>query len=157
MNAPKAILAAGLTCFVLDGCSALIQSWYLSGKTPNPMRVFQGVAYGILGPDTYKQGVTSFLLGLSVHLLVALTAAAVLYLLSRFVPALLDQALIVGPLYGAAVHLFMQYAVIPMSKIGSRPFNARVFYSGLIIHVLVVGPSIALTTAAVLRRSQRAL
>lgn len=142
----KPILAAGLTCFTLDGCSALVQSWYLSGKTPNPMRVFQGVAYGILGPDTYKDGVSSFLLGLAVHLCVAMVAAAVFYGLSRTIPFLIKRALISGVLYGVAVHLFMQYVVIPMSVIGKRPFNARVFFSGLIIHMIVVGPSIALMT-----------
>ena len=151
----KPILAAGLTCFVLDGCSALIQSWYLSGKTPNPERVFQSVAFGLLGPDTYKMGVSSFLLGLLVHLIVAMGAATVFYALSRFVPFLIDQALIAGVLYGAAVHFFMQYATIPLSKIGPRPFNARSFYSGLIIHVIVVGPSIALMTAAMVKRSGR--
>lgn len=141
----KAILAAGLTCFTLDGLSALIQSWYLTGKTPNPMRVFQGVAYGILGPDTYKHGVSSFLLGLAVHLSVAMVAAAVFYALSRMIPFLIDQALISGVLFGVAVHLFMQWVVVPMSVIGKRPFNARSFYSGLIVHMIVVGPSIALT------------
>jgi uncharacterized membrane protein YagU involved in acid resistance len=147
-RASRAILAAGLTCFVLDGCSALVQSWYLINKgisAVRPERVFQGVAYGILGPDTYKQGASSALLGVGIHLMVALTAAAVFYALSRAIPFLLKQALLSGVLYGIAVHLFMQFVVIPLSVIGRRPINMRSFVSGLVIHMIVVGPSIALT------------
>jgi hypothetical protein len=147
-KAIRATLAAGLTCFVLDGCSALVQSWYLSGKpisAVRPERVFQGVAYGILGPDTYKQGASSALLGVGIHLLVALGAAAVFYALSRAIPFLIKRALLAGVLYGVAVHLVMQFVVIPLSVIGRRPINMRSFVSGLIIHMIVVGPSIALT------------
>jgi hypothetical protein len=143
------ILAAWLTCGVLDGCSALVQSWYLSNKpltALRPGRVFQGVAYGILGPDTYNRGASSIAMGIAIHFLVALVAAIVFYALSRYIPFMIEQALLSGVLYGIGVHLFMQYVVIPMSVIGKRPFNGRVFFSGLIIHMIVVGPSISLMT-----------
>jgi hypothetical protein len=151
----KPILAAAFTCFALDGLSALVQSWILSGKTPNPERVFQSVAFGILGPDTFKLGTRSFLLGLLVHFTVALGASIVFYTMSRALPFLIEQALVSGVLFGIGVHLIMQFIVIPMSLIGRRPFNTKAFVTGLIIHMIVVGPSIALTTAAMVKRSGR--
>jgi hypothetical protein len=48
-------------------------------------------------------------------------------------------------LYGVAVHLFMQFVVIPLSAIGPRPLVARNFLAVLAAHVVVVGPSIAFT------------
>ncbi len=39
----------------------------------------------------------------------------------------------------------MNFVVIPLSALQKRPFNARGFMMQLLIHMIVVGPSIAFT------------
>jgi uncharacterized membrane protein YagU involved in acid resistance len=141
-RASQAILWAGLICGVLDGLSAVAITLLFGGKV---IRTFQGIAGGILGAKTFQNGISSALLGVALHFLIAFGAAAVYYLASRYMPFLIDRALPAGILYGIAVHLFMQFVVIPLSAIGPRPLVMRNFVAVLIAHVVVVGPSIALT------------
>jgi len=145
MRAIQAIAAAGLVCGTLDGISALLASG------ANWMRVFQFIASGLLGPDAFKLGIKGALIGIACHYLIATTATMVYYATSRGFPVLLDKALVCGVLYGVCVHLFMQFVAVPMSAIGRRPFNLQAFVLYLAIHMVVVGPSIALTLRRVLR------
>jgi hypothetical protein len=141
----RAVLGAGLICGILDGTCALIFSgvkWTI---------LFQFIASGILGPNAFKGGVLVAMMGVGLHFLIALTATAVFYTASRVLPVLLEHALPFGVLYGILVHLFMQFVVLPASAIGRRPFSARGFLTQLIIHMVLVGPTIALS----LRRLSR--
>jgi hypothetical protein len=138
MNALQVILIAGLTCGVLDGLSAVALT---SGRW---MRVFQFVASSILGPDSFQGGVATALVGIAIHFLVALSATAIYYSVSRGIPILMDRALLFGVLYGVSIHLFMTFVAIPMSRIGPRPLVLRSFLLQLAVHMIVVGPTIAL-------------
>lgn len=55
-------------------------------------------------------------------------------------------------MYGAVVHVFMTFVVIPLSAIGSRPFVLRSFVAFLLVSMVVVGPSISLTVRRFSRR-----
>jgi len=147
MRAVQAIVAAGLVCGTLDAISARIVSgapW---------MRISQFIASGVLGPDSFKGGAGTAVLGTVLHYSIAFGATIVFFAASRFLPMLLDRALLFGPLYGLCVHLFMQFVVLPMSAIGRRPFTTRGFLTQLAVHMIVVGPAIALTLRSVLRRA----
>ena len=145
IRAIQAILAAGLLCGTLDGISALVASG------TNWIRLFQFIASGLLGPDAFKEGVRAALLGIALHYLIATTATVVFYAASRGLPFLLDKALLFGVLYGVCVHVLMQFVILPMSAIGRRPFNLQSFAVYLGIHMVVVGPSIALMLRRFLR------
>lgn len=135
----RTILIAGLICGTLDGLSALALS---GGRW---MRLFQFIASGMLGPRALNGGVSTALLGIAAHFSIALGAAAVYYAASRAMPFLIDWAILSGILFGVLIHIFMNYLVLPVSAIGMRPFNARGFFAQLLVHMIVVGPSIALT------------
>jgi hypothetical protein len=141
----RPLLAAGLICGTLDGLSALVLS---SGKF---VRLFQFIASALIGPNSFQDGAATVVLGIAIHYSIALTATAVYFAASRAMPILLARALPFGVLYGLVVHLFMQFVVLPMTALGRRPFNARSFLVYLAIHMIVVGPSIALS----LRRFSR--
>jgi hypothetical protein len=149
MRALQAIVAAGLVCGTLDAISARV----ISGAPW--MRISQFIASGVLGPDSFKGGGQTALLGTVLHYTIAFGATIVFFAASRFMPVLLDRALLFGPLYGLCVHLFMQFVVLPMSAIGRRPQTLKGFLIQLAVHMIVVGPSIALTLRSVLRRSGR--
>ena len=136
------ILIAGLICGVVDGLSAMGVAVLFGGK---PMRVFQRIASGILGPAAFDRGGTAAALGVALHFTISLGAAAVYDSASRALPFLIDHAILAGILYGIAVHFFMTFVVIPLSAIGRKPLLPRPFIAILIVHMIVVGPSISLT------------
>jgi hypothetical protein len=105
-SAYPAIFWAGMTCGVLDGISATVVSWLFGGT---PIRLFQGIASGLLGRSAFQEGVPSALLGVGLHFLVAFGAATVYYTVSRSFPVVIDHALLCGIAYGAAVHVFMTF------------------------------------------------
>ena len=84
------------------------------------------------------------ILGVVLHFVIALTAAALYVVSSRRITMLLYRPIFSGVLYGAAVHAFMQFVVLPLSRFATMPFNARAFVTGLAIHILFVGLPIAL-------------
>jgi hypothetical protein len=59
--------------------------------------------------------------------------------MSRFAPVLRQQTVIAGLLYGVAVYVVMNYAVIPLSATSRGPFVLPVFINGILIHALGVG------------------
>jgi hypothetical protein len=79
-TAVLSIISGGLTVGVLDGLFALIYYGLMLGvKT---MRIFQSVASGLLGKDSFDGGTQTFLLGIFLHFTVAACIAAV-YLLKH--------------------------------------------------------------------------
>src|SRR5579871_2820527 len=84
-SATRAIVAAGTICGILDAISAVLVS--LPNGTP-PLRVFQGIAVGLLGPSALKGGTSTAILGLALHFLIAFGAAGVYYAASRRMPVL---------------------------------------------------------------------
>ena len=135
----RTILMAGLICGTLDGLSALALS---AGRW---MRLFQFIASGLIGPRSFNGGMNTALVGIALHYSIALGASAVYFSASRALPFLIEHAIPSGILFGILVHVFMNYVTIPLSAIGRRPFNARSFLAQLLVHMIVVGPSIALT------------
>src|SRR5215216_533109 len=145
------ILYGGLVVGILDGLFALIFYGLILGV--KPMRIFQSVASGLLGRASYEGGIQSFLLGILLHFVVASCIAAVYYLASLKLPILIRHAVICGVIYGLMAYLVMNYVVIPLSAIGSRPSPPlRVFLPAFIAHAFLVGLPVALLA----RRSAQA-
>src|SRR5687767_6418742 len=90
----EAIVYGGLTVFVLDGLAAAANAGL---RGVSPVRVFQYVAGGLVGPASFEGGWATFLLGVGVHCLVAFSAAAVYYLAGLKLPLLIRQPLLCGP------------------------------------------------------------
>jgi uncharacterized membrane protein YagU involved in acid resistance len=53
--------------------------------------------------------------------------------------------LIAGALYGIAVYCVMFYIVLPLSRRPKRPFNLKFALTQLVIHIVIIGWSIALS------------
>lgn len=102
-------------------------------------RVLQSIASGALGREAYQGGLATALLGLGLHFFIAFTVFAVYYFASRSLPILVSRALVLGSLYGVAVHCFMQFVVIPLSAIGPLKLSLGVFFEGLLTHIVCVG------------------
>lgn len=103
-------------------------------------RTILGVAAGLLGRQAMHGGAATYALGVCLHFLIALTAAAVYYGASLPLPFLKGYPLVCGLCFGAAVQLFMNLIVLPLSALHLRgPFSLHDLFVGLLIHMIVVG------------------
>ncbi|MEP6636324.1 MAG: hypothetical protein ABJB97_06325 [Acidobacteriota bacterium] len=141
-SALQVILLGGLIAGVLDLTAACVVNGF---RGIGPVRVFHSVASGLLGAESYKGGFKTAALGVALHFLIATGATTVYYLASRILPFLTRWPVITGPLYGIAVFFFMNLVVLPLSAIPFKvSFRPALLISGLIVHMLCIGLSIAL-------------
>jgi hypothetical protein len=147
MNTSKALLTivwAGLIAGGLDITAALVVYGSIGLK---PMRLLQGIAGGLLGPRTFEGGLQTALFGLLCQFLIALSAAAVYFAVSRGLPFLVEHAVVSGFLYGVAVYFFMNRIIVPLSAATKYPFSFKMMFIGVVIHMFCVGLPISLVVA----------
>jgi hypothetical protein len=137
----RAIVWGAVACAVLDGIAACLQ---FGRKGIKPLRVWQGVASGLLGERAFREGWMSGAFGLLLHFVIAVSVATVFVEACLQFPFLARAYWISGPLYGVIVFLVMNLAVVPLSRRPERPTSSQVILVQLIIHVLFVGLPIAM-------------
>lgn len=147
MNGPAAWLkwlcAGWLVAGTLDILYATGFS-YLRGGVP-PTRILHFVASGALGPAAYQGGAATAALGLAFHYLNALLFTAALFGAAATWPGLVQRPVLTGALYGLGAYLVMNYAVIPLSRIGPRPTPPTIVWvTGVLVHMFFIGVPIAL-------------
>ena len=79
--------------------------------------------------------------------MIAFAAAAVYYGASLMLPVLARRPVLCGLAYGAAVHVFMNQIVLPLSRVNFRPPPWHFVAAKLAIHMLFVGLPIAWAVA----------
>jgi hypothetical protein len=147
----QAILYGTLTIGVLDGLAAVITSG-LRGTTPD--RLFQGIAFALVGRASYSGGWQTVLLGIVLHFVVALGIVTIYVSASRLVPAFARRPLLLGPVYGIAAFFVMNLIVIPLSVIGTVIIRWPDAINGLLIHAVLVGPPAAIAAAKAYARTR---
>jgi hypothetical protein len=138
-KAIPAIVWGGLGAGVLDLTAAFVR-W------GHPLRITQGIASGLLGPQAFQGGWGAAALGTALHFLIAFSAAAVYYGASRLLAFLTRRAVVWGFLYGIAVYMFMGWIVVPLSAFpkSKTPFSFTALVISLLTHMFCVGLPIAL-------------
>ena len=152
----RAITLATLTVGVLDGLDAII-FFGLRGATPT--RIFQAIAAGVLGRQAAVQGgVTTALLGVALHFVVAFGIVGTYFLASVKIRALTTHPVICGAIYGVLAYLTMNDVVIPLSAIGpgGPAHPPAVVVNGVLIHIFGVGLPTAYFVRAATPRPQQA-
>jgi len=135
-----AIVVGGLVVGVLDLVYAMVV--YSPAK---PILVPQTIASGVLGMKAYNGGAQSAALGVVLHFVIALGAAAVYYLASRKLALLVDRAVLFGLIYGALVYLFMHIVVLPLSAAPKSDMPLVYKACEFVEHWFCVGLPIALS------------
>jgi hypothetical protein len=139
----KAIFLGGALAGVLDGVDAAVIIPRL--VKVRPVRVFQFIASGILGPKAFHGGLTTAMLGCLLQLSIATGAAAIYYVFALKLKVLLKRPFVFGPVFGLAVFVFMQNLVVPLSAAPRQPpLSGLVLLNNLLSHLLLVGLPIAL-------------
>lgn len=137
----KAIVWGGAVCGILDGVAASVQ-FALRGI--KPLRLWQGVASGLIGERAFGLGWLSGAFGLILHFLIAATVTTVFVRACPYFPALQQFYWISGPLYGVVVFLVMNLIVVPLSARPKRPTSGMVVAVQIVIHISFVGLPIAM-------------
>jgi hypothetical protein len=140
----RAILVGGLAAGILDAIDAIVAFKAVLGFDPIP--IYQFVASGMLGPSAFAGEASTALVGLAVHFFIAFSAATVFAVASTRVPVLTERVLPSGAIFGVGVYAFMNYIVIPLSRIAPSPFSLALFLNGVLGHAVFVGIPIAYAT-----------
>ncbi|HUO35659.1 MAG TPA: hypothetical protein VMU43_11770 [Candidatus Acidoferrum sp.] len=137
----KAIAYGTLASGLLDATDGVV--FFFLTKHLNPIQVLQYIASGMLGTSAYEGGLATAGLGMLLHFVIAGAVATVYVLASQKLLVLRQRWAASGLIYGAAVYLFMNLIVVPLSAIGPSPIPAAALINGLIGHALFVGLPIA--------------
>ena len=137
---PEAILWAGFISGFIDLFAACTLA---ASRGTTPKRLLQAIASAMIGQKAFGDRNSTVALGFGLHFLIAFTAATTYSVASRYLTVLVEHSVLSGLLYGAAVHLFMTFVVLPLSSL-KRPFSMTFFLGQLMIHMLCVGLPISL-------------
>ena len=148
------VVLSGLAGGALDLTFAFI---YYGQKGATPAAILRTIASGLLGPEAYHAGAWVPPLGAALHFLIAVGAAFVFYLASRWFSVLVRRPVPCGAVFGVGMYVFMHSVVLPLSRAhhGSPPLAdvigelfSHIFLFGIVI---ALGVSRAVTAAG--RRS----
>jgi len=148
LSGRQAVLYGTLVVGTLDALDAIVFFGLRSGA--RPIRIFQGIAYGLIGPAARQGGLKTAALGLFLHYFIAFGIVVTYFLVSRRVRLLTRHPVSCGLLYGVVVYAVMNLVVLPLSKVGGPSLPAApVLANGLLIHMFGVGlPSALFARAA---------
>jgi hypothetical protein len=138
----KAIAVGGVIAATLDILDPIIFFHIRNGTAP--IRIPQSIASGILGRAAFSRGLNAALLGLALHLFIALTWATLFALAARVLPFLTQHPIGSGLLYGAIIYLLMNYAVLPLSRVTPGHPAGVVLINGIFAILFLVGLPISL-------------
>lgn len=141
-NASNAALKAIALGGVLGGAGDFFFAFIFYGWR---IRVFQNVAAGLIGREAaFAGGVPTFLLGVALHFVVAVIWAAIFWMLSRQVPALIKYAVPAGLIYGLVIFYGMNSVVLPLSALHTKAWPLAFAPWPMAAHMFVVGLPMAL-------------
>jgi hypothetical protein len=106
------------------------------------------IAGGLLGRKAFDGGAGTYVLGVALHFMIATSAAATYYGVSRRLRFLVEHPLVCGLFFGAAVQEVMNLVVLPLCALHSRgPYTLHDLILGLTVHMVVVGLPIAFSVS----------
>ncbi|MBO9662560.1 hypothetical protein [Dokdonella sp.] len=103
------------------GDAAFATTYWFSWDAAGVTRMFQSIAVGVLGKDSFDGGAGAAALGAGLHLVMATMFVAAYALVARRKPALLDKPLVYGIPYGVLMYVIMNFIVMPLSRVGRAP------------------------------------
>lgn len=132
----RAVLYATLVVGLLDATDGVV-FFGLHGQSPT--KVLQYIGSGVLGTQSFADGLASAGLGLILHFAISLVVAAIYILASQRIPFLRTQWVLSGLLFGAAVWAVMNLVFLPLTPVASQPLSTAVWINGVVGHAAFVG------------------
>jgi hypothetical protein len=131
---------AGFLAATLD-LSFAFTFYGLQGATPGGILTY--IASALIGPVAKTLGVWSVVLGGFLHYFIALCAAFVYLFASRYFHPLIRHPLPFGAIFGIAMYVFMNFVVIPLSRLHFHLPTPPAVIGELCSHIFLFGMVIA--------------
>ncbi len=161
--APKSTGWVLATICLAGGTAGAIDLFYATARTVSggglATRPWMGVAAALFGRAIVARiGTPMALVGVALHFLITIGAAAIFYAVAARQRLLVRYALVAGLGFGVLFFLAMNYVILPLSVIGQPIYNgAETIAYAIVGHVFMIGLPIALITAWRLKRLDRAV
>lgn len=137
------ILRIGLIAGTFDILDNLIFNQF-RGVTPK--MVFQYIASGLLGMKSFQGGSATIVLGVLFHYLIATIWTAIFFVARDKLAGVRQRPVIGGLLYGGFVYLFMNFVVLPLSRVprAQNPMTIASRINGVLAVIIFIGLTISL-------------
>jgi len=149
-RALRFVVAGGLLAGALDITYACL-FWAIKAGVP-AQRIFQSVAAGLLGKDSFTGGWPTAILGLALHFFIATTMSVTYFLVARRVLTLGVRPVPFGAAYGLLLYVIMNYVVVPLSNAPHGGAKDPLWVGlSIVVHMVLIGIPIAVFTRRALR------
>ena len=110
------------------------------------LRPWKGVAAALIGKDAVIQGGDAVaIIGVGLHFLITIGAAAIYYLVAKRRGWLVRHAFLSGLVFGTLFFLAMNYVILPLSIIGHPLYvGGQTIAIALPSHIIMIGLPIAM-------------
>jgi hypothetical protein len=110
------------------------------------LRPWKGVAAALLGKDAVIQGGDAMaIIGVGLHFLITIGAAAIYYLVAQRQGWLVRHAFLSGLVFGTIFFLAINYVILPLSVIGHPLYvGAETIAIALPSHIIMIGLPISI-------------
>lgn len=135
-RALQGILLGGFFAGLVDFIYPTLKTVMAGGSWMQP---WKGVASGLLGKAAFEGDIGIVVLGIALHFLICLVAAALLYIIASRMKWLARHWVLLGILYGIAFLAVMNYIILPLSAIGRGIYPLDTIHVSAFVHILVVG------------------
>jgi hypothetical protein len=144
----KAILVGGLLAGACDMTYALV--WFSGYKGVPWIKIPQSVAAGLIGKPSFDGGAGTVALGFALHWLIAIIWATIyVYAGRNLLPQLHRKPIPYGILYGALIYFVMNWVVLPLDAMHTKPHFAPwdTWLTGLAVHMFAIALSISISAS----------
>ena len=145
------ILKAGLLVGTLDILAAFLYFFIQTGNDKVSI-VLKYIASGVFGKSAMSGGVDMIIAGLVFHYIIAFAFTLVFFWLFPKIKIVRQHTVLTGILYGAFIWAVMNLVVVPLSGIGSRPFNWENALINLLILIVCMGIPLSLMALVYYKR-----
>ncbi len=154
-NSLRTIISAWLTAGTLDITVASI--YYPAVYGIKLIRMYQGIASGVLGAKAFTGGIATAALGLALHYLIALIWTILFFILYPRIRLLSKNRPATAALYGVFVSFVMRLVVLPLSNVNHNagPVDVRAFAVDTIILMFTIGSPMSLIIGKYYSRTSR--
>ena len=143
MNKPVSkIISAGLIVGTLDILAAFLYYFIKTGQK-NVFIVLKFVASGVFGKKAFSEGNKMIILGLVLHYIIALSFTIFFFWVFPKLKAFSKNKILAGIVYGIFIWMVMNLVVVPLSSIGTRPFDMANALINAIILIVCIGIPLA--------------
>ena len=145
------ILRAGLLVGTFDIAAAMLY-FFINTGNKDVLMVLKYVASGVFGKTAIAGGGEMIAAGFLFHYLIALFFTAFFFWIYPHIKPFVSYTILSGIAYGLFVWAVMNLVIVPLSRIGHRPFNPVNAVINLLILIVCMGIPLSLMANNFYRR-----